>query len=113
VTPSITTYQPGEVVLVAFPHTSGAAGRVRPALVILDTGDADVVLARMTSKPPRSPHDVPVADWPGAGLRSPSTIRPHKLLTAEKLSVCGRVGFLQPADRAQVSAILKQLYGNW
>ena len=112
-TPSTTTYQPGEMVLVAFPHTSGAAGRVRPALVIFDSGDADVVLARITSKPSRSPYDVTVTDWPGAGLRGPSTIRPHKLLTAEKISVRGRVGFLQPADRAQVSAILQQLYGNW
>lgn len=112
-TPSTTTYQPGELILVTFPHTSGAAGRVRPALVILDTGDADVLLARITSKPPRSANDVTVADWQGAGLRGASTIRLHKLTTSEKVSVLGRVGTLQPTDRAAVSAVLRQLYGNW
>ena len=43
---STTSYQPGEVVLVAFPFTGGPHVKRRPALVILDSGDADVVVAR-------------------------------------------------------------------
>jgi mRNA interferase MazF len=46
---STTTYQAGDVVLVDFPMTVSGPGKPRPALVILDTGDADVVLARVTT----------------------------------------------------------------
>jgi mRNA interferase MazF len=54
----MTTYQPGDVVLVAFPHTGKTRTKNRPALVILDTGDADVVVARVTTQLHQTPHDV-------------------------------------------------------
>jgi mRNA interferase MazF len=38
-------YQPGDLVLVAFPFTGGGS-KVRPALVLLDTGDDDILVAR-------------------------------------------------------------------
>ena len=45
----MTLYKPGDVVLVKFPFTSGAGSKLRPALVILDTGDDDLVVARITT----------------------------------------------------------------
>jgi hypothetical protein len=36
------TYQPGDILLVDFPFTASGQGKARPALVILDTGDAKV-----------------------------------------------------------------------
>jgi len=56
-------YQPGELVFVHFPFSSGSGGKGRPALVLLDTGDADVLVARMTGRSPRPPYEVAVADW--------------------------------------------------
>ena len=44
--PSMTSYKFGEVVLVEFPGVIRT--KRRPALVILDIGDADVVLAPIT-----------------------------------------------------------------
>ena len=44
----MTTYQPGDVVLLAFPFTDGVRQKQRPALVLLDTGDPDIVVARIT-----------------------------------------------------------------
>ncbi len=44
--PSTTSYLPGDLVLADFPFTTSGPGKPRPALVVLDTGDADVVLAR-------------------------------------------------------------------
>jgi mRNA interferase MazF len=99
--------------LVAFPHTGGAQGPTRPALVILDAGDADVVLARVTTRAPTTPYDVKVVDWQSAGLLAPSTVRLHKLASLEKRLVQRRVGSLEPADRAQVSSVMRQTYGNW
>jgi mRNA interferase MazF len=112
-TPSTTTYRAGDVLLVAFPHTSGSQSANRPALVILDMGDVDVVLARVTTRTHNTPHDVALGDWKGAGLIVPSVVRLHKLATIEKSLVKRRLGELQPADRTKVSQVMRNTYGNW
>ena len=58
--PSMTSYQIGDLLLVDFPFTASGPGKPRPALVILDTGDADVLPARVTTQAHGSPFDVPV-----------------------------------------------------
>jgi mRNA interferase MazF len=109
----MTGYAPGELVVVSFPFTAGRQMKNRPALVVLDTGDADVVVARMTSKPPVAALDIAVTDWKGAGLRSPAVIRLHKVHTLEKNQVHFRLGHLQPADRQTVATLLRQTFSNW
>jgi mRNA interferase MazF len=109
----MTTYSPGEIVLIAFPHTTGMGTVNRPALVILDSGDADMVVARMTTQPHYTAYDVPITDWSSAGLLSPSWVRLHKLAALEKSLVNRRLGSLQPADYQQVSAVMRQIYGAW
>jgi mRNA interferase MazF len=109
----MTTFGPGDLVLVDFPFVSGAASIVRPALVILDVGDSDVVLARVTTQVHQSPHDVAISDWRGAGLRAASYIRLHKLVTADKSAIIRRLGALLGPDRQQVSAILKSTFSAW
>ena len=69
--PFTTNYQAGDLVLVDFPFTSSGASKPRPALVILDTGDADVLLARLTTQPQNSPFDVSISGWKQAGLLRP------------------------------------------
>ncbi len=111
--PSTTTYTPGEVLLVKYPYTGGGGAAIRPALVLVDTGDADVLLARITSQPHTTAYDLRVIDWQGAGLRSPSFVRLHKLAAIDKGEVIRRLAYIQPADHAQVAAVLRQTYGNW
>jgi len=53
-------YQAGDLVLVTYPYVAGTQSKIRPALVLQDTGDADVVAARVTTQPHRTPHDVPL-----------------------------------------------------
>lgn len=63
---------PGEIWLANIPFTSGTSSKIRPVLVLwLDA--ADCVVSTVTSMPPRSASDVPLADWLAAGLRVPST----------------------------------------
>ena len=111
--PSTITFQAGDLVLVTFPHTGGRIRAVRPALVVLDSGDADVLLARVTSKLHTSPHDVPILSWQTAGLLVPSVVRLHKLATMEKGLVQRRLGSLEAHDRSAVAVVLQQTYGNW
>jgi mRNA interferase MazF len=109
----MTVYQPGDVILVAFPFSSGSSAKARPAMVVLDTGDNDVVVARITTQLRPTPCDVVLIDWQGAGLLAPSMIRLHKLATLEKGLVHRALGSLQAPDRAQVAAVLQQTFVTW
>jgi mRNA interferase MazF len=106
-------YQPGELLLIAFPFAGGSQGKTRPALVLLDTGDADVLVARITTQGHHSSFDVPLTDWQAAGLRVPSVVRLHKLATLEKQLVIQQLGHLQSGDRQKIGAILSQTYSAW
>jgi mRNA interferase MazF len=111
--PSMTTYQPGDILLVNFPFSGSAQRKARPALVVLDTGDADILVARVTTQGYQTPHDVPVTDWQKAGLLAPSVVRLHKLATIEKALVQRRLGAVQPADRQAIASVLRQFFKNW
>ena len=59
----MTDYDFGEIVLVDFPQVGAAERKRRPALVILDIGDDDIVLAPVTSRERSGPGDQRVGDW--------------------------------------------------
>lgn len=104
------TYQPGEIVLLSFPFADTSEVRRRPALVLLDTGDADIIVARVTSQLARGPFDVELAEWRKAGLLLPSVARADKVATLEKRLVERRLGVLTSDDWARVQAIIRQLW---
>jgi mRNA interferase MazF len=112
-TPSTTTYQPGDVVLVAFPFTSGTAAKPRPALVLVDTGDQDALVARVTTQPYATRYDVPLADWQVAALLAPSVVRLHKLATLDRSLFGRRLGHISPDDSRRVAAVLRSMFGRW
>jgi mRNA interferase MazF len=109
----MTNYQASELVLVTFPFTAGPKTKKRAALVLLDTGDNDVLVARVTSQAPSTPNDVRLANWQQSGLLLPSTVRLHKLATVDKSVIARRIGLLETSDRQQVSFVLQQMFGNW
>lgn len=43
-------YQPGEVLLLSFPFVNAVGTKRRPAVVLKDTGDEDIIVARITSQ---------------------------------------------------------------
>jgi mRNA interferase MazF len=111
--PSTTTYQPGDIVLVDFPFTTSGRGKPRPALVILDTGDADIVSARITTQSQNTTFDVVISDWQSAGLLAASTVRVHKLATLAKSRVQRRLGALSASDRITVANALQSIVASW
>ena len=106
------SYQPGKIVLLSFPFAGAQGAKRRPALVLLDTGDADVVVARVTSQVVQSAFDVELSDWKQAGLLLPSFARLHKLATLEKTLVERRIGTLSADDWAKVRATVQQLWSS-
>lgn len=94
----------GEGFLCQFPFTSGAASKVRPALVLFDLGP-DVLICRVTSVHRAGPLDVPLAGWRGAGLLKLSVARLDRLVTAEQSAVfLRRLDVPNAADQATVRA---------
>ena len=49
------TLRPGEIVLIRIDFQQTPGGKVRPAAVLLDSGDDDFVAAPVTSRPRVSP----------------------------------------------------------
>ncbi len=104
------TYRAGEVVLVEFPFTSGEGNKRRPALILLDTGDNDVVVARITSQEGRDEFDVEVKNWKEAGLLRESIVRVHKIATLEKTLIARKMGKLAESDWTNVKTAIEHLW---
>jgi mRNA interferase MazF len=95
---------PGEIWLAEIPFTSGTASKLRP-VVVLWTDAADVVVAAVTSAPPRSATDVSLQNWAGAGLLVASTVRLSRLDCLEHILMRRRLGVLAPADAGQLKHV--------
>lgn len=100
----------GQIVLVSFPLVSGESGKQRPALVLIDMGDDDVILARITSKLHKSDYDVNMDDWKKAGLIFPSDIRVHKVVAVDKSVIVKVLGKLQASDEKVVRLVARNLW---
>ena len=109
--PSTTNYQKGDFVLVAFPFSGGSQVKLRPAMVVLDTSDEDVLLARVTTQLHSTPCDVALNEWQASGLPAVPVVRLHKLATIHTRSIVRTLGKLDPTQREAVSAKLVKLLG--
>ena len=96
----------GEIVLieVQFHQTLGA--KVRPAVVVLDSGDADFVAAPITSRVRASEFDVTLGDWRGAGLNVPSVVRIDKVAVLAKADIRRLAGMITGDDLASIRKAL-------
>jgi mRNA interferase MazF len=108
----MTNYRSGDVVLIAFPFASGAGVKHRPAVVLLDAGDSDIVVVRVTTQEHTTACDVPINDWTAAGLLAPSIVRVHKVATLEKALVRRQIGRLEAADWGSVAAAARRAFAN-
>ena len=79
----MTRYKFGDIVLVVFIQADGDK-KLRPALVIVDIGDNDVVLAPITTSKRNSLGDYKIKDWQGAGLLLESWVRLSKVASLRK-----------------------------
>jgi mRNA interferase MazF len=104
------TLRRGEVVLIRVEFHQTPGGKLRPAVVLLDSGDDDFVAAPITSRPRSSDFDVPIQHWREAGLNTPSTIRVHKLTVLAKHEIVRRLGELVEVDRVALGVVLHEAF---
>jgi len=62
----------------------------------------DAVVATVTSAAPRTPTDVPLADWQSSGLRAASTVRLSRLDCLEQSLLIFRLGQVSPPDAGRL-----------
>jgi len=102
------TLRPGEVVLIRIDFLQTPGGKLRPAVVLLDSGDDDFVAAPVTSHLRASAFDLPIQQWREAGFNTSSTVRVHKLTVLAKSEIARRIGELAGADRDAVWEVLRR-----
>ena len=100
------TLQVGEVVLIRMRFHQASGAKVRPAIVLLDTGDEDFVAAPITSQARHSEYDLAIEDWQTPGLNVASYIRIHKLTVLTKADIVRNVGSVSEGDHASLVGLL-------
>ncbi len=107
----MTTFEPGDVVLVRFPFTDLTKAKWRPALVLCpaaySTRHGDVVVMALTTKPQQD-DDCRLERWQRAGLPRPSWIKPL-IFTLDGRLVSRRIGRIDATDAPRVTASLRTL----
>lgn len=109
-TRAMTVYQPGDVVLITFPFTHLKKTKKRPALVLLNVGDGDVLVARITSKITNTNFDITINEWKKIGLLLSSIVRIHKLGTIEESVIEKKIGVLDRSDWMRVCETVSKLF---
>lgn len=99
----------GDVVLLKFPFTNRVSSKKRPALVIRDSKDGDIIVCRVTSKLYNTTFDIKLINWEKFGLRLPSVIRIHKIASLEKELVDLRIGQLDKTTKNQVKRAFNKM----
>ena len=99
----------GDIVLLKFPFTDTKTFKKRPALIINDLNDGDIILCRITSKIYQTSFDVYIDNWEKTGLKLPSVIRVHKLATLEKDMVELVMGKIDNSLKENIRTIITKL----
>ena len=86
----------GAVILLPFPFSDLSSTKLRPAIVLADSGRGDWILCQVTSKSYGDPTAVVLdqADLATGSLRLQSFARPGKLFTASNSLFVSEVGTL-------------------
>ena len=100
----------GDVVLIKFPFTDLTGSKLRPALVLFESGD-DVMVSFITSVfPARLTGDVTLSKNEQNGLKKDSILRLAKLATLNKNLIAGRLGTFSQEELKEVNRGLRDIF---
>jgi mRNA interferase MazF len=106
----MTSYKSGDIVLVEFPHTDLQGISKRSAIVLYDSGDQDILLARVTTQEYSTETDYKILDWQKSGLLAESYIRLSKQATIEKGYIVKQLGTLSASEMGHIKKILRKMF---
>ncbi len=99
----------GDIVLLKFPFTDGKSYKRRPALLVNEYDDGDIIVCRITSQIYKTKSDIYIDDLEKTGLRLPSVIRVHKIATLDKEMVELIMGQIDNPTKEKVRTIISKL----
>ncbi len=101
----------GDVVIVPFPQTDLKAGKVRPALVLVDLPGDDLILCQITSQTRTDGFSISLgyADFASGSLPIVCFIRPNRLFTVEQAIVVRTAGRVKPAKLQEALAAARKI----
>jgi mRNA interferase MazF len=99
----------GDIVLLKFPFTDGKTFKKRPALVIKEDEDGDIIVVRITSKIYESDFDIYIEDWKKCGLKLPSVIRVHKIATLKSELIDLKMGNVNEKVKEMVRHLINKI----
>lgn len=99
----------GDIVLLMYPFTNSNSFKKRPALIINDFNDDDIIVCRITSQIYKTQNDIYIEDWESVGLKLPSVIRVHKLATLEKALIERIIGQIDNPTKVKVRELIAKL----
>jgi len=105
----MTSYNFGDIVLIGFPHTDLQGVSKRPAIVLYDSGDQDVLLVRITTQEYTTETDYRILDWQKSGLLAESYIRLGKQATIEKRFIIRKLGTLPASEINSLKTMLRKM----
>jgi mRNA interferase MazF len=103
-------YKFGDVVLIGFPHTDLLGTSKRPAIILYDSGDQDVLVARVTTQEYLTEADFKIYEWRKCGLLAESCIRIGKQATLEKRYIIRQLGTLGSQEIEALKSILRGIF---
>lgn len=106
----MTPYRFGDIVPIGFPHTDMRGSSKRPAIVIYDSGDRDVLVARVTTQLHASDADYKILDWQRCGLLAESFVRLGKMATIQKYLIIRQLGSAESGEIEELKSILKKIF---
>jgi mRNA interferase MazF len=101
----------GDIVVVPFPFSNLYSSKKRPALVLADSGDNDIILCRITSQNIKDDKAVQIelSDVENGSLRQISNARPNKLFTADRSIISYKLGNLSLSKMENVTKTIIQI----
>lgn len=112
----------GDLVIVAFPYSTGGGGKNRPAVVIQCDRDnqrlSNTIVAMITgninfasSEPAQLLIDPSSPEGASSGLNYPSAVKCNNLYTLDQRHILATIGSLSSALMSQLDACLKMALG--
>ncbi|WP_022669892.1 type II toxin-antitoxin system PemK/MazF family toxin [Hippea alviniae] len=106
----MTKYSFGDIVIIGFPYTNMNSAVMRPAVVLVDTGDEDVIVSKITSQKRDVDTDMDITNWQNKGLLRKSYVRLSKIATLNRRDIKKKISSLDEEDIKKAKSVLRKLF---
>lgn len=105
------TFVKGDIVVLPFPFSDLSDSKRRPALVLADLQDDDIILCQITSKNTKDSYAIALdnSNLVSGSLSVASNIRPNRLFTADKKIITYTMGRISQAKFKTVADAINVL----